>query len=405
MDRWGRPTFEDGMGLAHGLMQVKSFQNKQQDRALGLQDREKNLQSEANIEKYIPMIKQNVKPDRNAKDFNWSDWLSAQTKVQQTLNADVNYQTALLTKETKERTVNEAKINQMIATSEIYAGQGDDRKAAEILAPVYNYMPDNQEYIGVSPDNPLKWTMKDQGTNKEYTIDALSYGEAMGMAKKFSPAYRKISETFREKQKMHNNAEISKREIQTTPDGQRAYYFTFWDKTGAIRPVWKDTQTGEVVKGYDVRTGQNVESGLDFRSPEERKAELEKRKTEADIAYKEKQTKLLGKEGETPKEKRASTAKIKATDRKQLRVLKKELRKAKKEFAVMVEDQLPKNLPTYIQAENDIKAIEDEIRELKGGGKKKTEAEPKADKQIAEILKQNGFAVTPENIAKFKEQN
>ena len=101
------------------------------------------------------------------------------------------------------------------------------------------------------------------------------------------------------------------------------------------------------------------------------------------------------------KEERVSTRKLKAADKKQLRTLKKELRTAKQVFAkeqgLGVEGK-----PTYDQARNNVQAIEAEINDLTG---KTKPDEGKADDQIAEILKQNGFAVTSENIAKFREQN
>jgi len=290
-----------GMNLARTFMMVNQEQGRQEDR-------EKKLRSEANIEKYIPMVQQGKEPDRKAKDFNYTDYLSAQTKVQQALNADVGYQNNMLVKEDNQRKANQANLDNMLSSGKIYADQGDPVRAAEILAPIYNFMPDNQEFVRVNPDNRAQWIMKDQRTNEEYTMDAVPYDQAVVMAQNFSKAYQEVDKTFQEKRRVWNNKAILKRDVWKTPDGKKeVYYFTFLDKNGAMRETWKDTKTGEVVKGFDVRTGQVVESDLVFRSPEYRKAKaagekagLERRGKMADVEKKEADAKRV-KEGRKTK--------------------------------------------------------------------------------------------------------
>jgi hypothetical protein len=404
MDKWGRPDINTGLGLVRGMMDLKTFQNRQQDRALGLKDREafkgssgmsraayegkvakgalktqeRKQQNQANIEKYIPMVQQGIEPNRKAEDFSYVDWLGAQTKVQQTLNADVNYQNNVLIKEENERTANEAKGNNMIATSEIYAGQGDDIRAAEILAPMYNFFPDNQEFMGVNPDNRKQWIMKDQRTDEEYMMDAVPYGQIIPMAKKFTKAYRTVDEGFQKERRLHNNAEITKWDVWTASNGREALHFTFLDKNGAMREIWKDPDTGEVLKGYDVRTKQNVKSNLDFRpskywadKAKVKKEALERRGKIADVGKKEVDLKRAKEGGLTPKEQRTSKARLKAADTKHIRSLEKELRKLESELTkqeaegrnILVEGKAE---PIYEATKHNVQQLKDKIGELKG---------------------------------------
>jgi hypothetical protein len=416
MDKWGRPDINTGLGLVRGMMDLKTFQNRQQDRAFGLKDREafkgssgmsraayegkvakgalktqeRKQQNQANIEKYIPMVQQGIEPNRKAEDFSYVDWLGAQTKVQQTLNADVNYQNDVLIKEENERTANEAKGNNMIATSEIYAGQGDDIRAAEILAPMYNFFPDNQEFMGVNPDNRKQWIMKDQRTDEEYMMDAVPYGQIIPMAKKFTKAYRTVDEGFQKKRRLHNNAEITKWDVWTASNGREALHFTFLDKNGAMREIWKDPDTGEVLKGYDVRTKQNVKSNLDFRPSEYWADKTKAEKSKVGLEKAKVDLKRAEEGGPTPKEQRASKAKIDAVNKKQIRALRKELRKAKGESARLYGDYKGDD-PSYIQAKDNIKSLEDEIKELSGGKKPQKDkvetAMPPAEQHRGKIIK------------------
>ncbi|OEU63375.1 MAG: hypothetical protein BA867_08715 [Desulfobacterales bacterium S5133MH16] len=291
-DRWGRPTMADGMGLATGFMRVQEH--------IGRQQKETDLfRSRANREKYIPMLLKSTEPNRESSDFNYSDWLDAQVEVQDIQHRDVIYQKDKLDLQKKKERAAESEINNMISTAEIYAGRGQDEKGARVLADIYNYMPDGQEYVGVSSQNPLKWIMRAQATGEEYLADAVPYGEAIKMAKGFSSAYREIDQAAEQKRLIHNRQELMKREVHTTAAGEEALLFNLLDKDGAIRTTYRSPKTGAVLQGFDEKLGRNVVTKTDFRSPEywqqqeDRKTQKEVRtKRQAAVSEKEKEKAL-----------------------------------------------------------------------------------------------------------------
>jgi len=259
-DLSGRPTLEDGLKLARSIMVAKRFQAEQEDRI-------RQQRGEDRVKKYLNLIAQGQKPDPKAdKDFDYGDYLKASAMVAEQKMNDQAWRQLQIQNDQAELVKHQQDIDTRIQTAEAAAKYGDIDKAYQILAPVYNYVPDGHEFVGFKEGTGNKVMIMKDPSGKEYEQQAPPFEEAMAMAKALSPRYVEMGLKARERMRQVNLNSIKNPQVWETEDGKKkAYYVVGMDpRTGRIMQSWKDPKTGKTLKGFDEETGKWVDSKLEF---------------------------------------------------------------------------------------------------------------------------------------------
>jgi len=288
-DNWGRPTMDDGLRFARSMMSIRQFNQEQEDRA-------RKRAREEKVQQYLNMIGQGQEPDRKAKDFDYGAYLSATTQVAKSKFMDENTRRMRLENDMKEIEANQQDIDQRIAMAQNLYSQGNEQKAWEVLTPIYNYVPDGFDFEGFKPGTNNQVMILRDPTGKQVEQEAPSFDEALAMAQGLSKNYRKTILDFREKVRAKNLEMLEKPQIWRSKDGKvKAFYIVGIDpRTGKMIESWKDPKTGKTIKGFDARTGKQVESNVELYPEDYYGKQLGQKATRAAIKLHEAQAKAAG---------------------------------------------------------------------------------------------------------------
>jgi len=219
------------------------------------QKQAKEVQSQERQKNYLNRIAkgEEIKPDE--QDYDYSDHLTAQTKVMgaKAANADADL---------KVRQQKQAQLDDLIASGEQSYQAGDKQKFWDAMSKTYEFMPDGHKVAGFSSDySQMVIELPDGQRSVKETPDPK---QALQMAKGFSKKFQAIDEQFKTWRRQKNTEFLANPDIWVDSTGNPALHYSIIGENGELVEVLKDPRTGEHLGGFDPDTKQFVKPKSDY---------------------------------------------------------------------------------------------------------------------------------------------